>query len=142
MDDEDRAELLAYLEGTGNVSELLEMEEVIVDQVSEDADQLSLGGTGTKTVWSEDQKRIISVRRRKLIFADDGHLILDPESIAGFCAVCKEKYGRRVILSKTTAKSCTDCGRLLCPDHQVIVNGLAYCPAHGKWPRIKKFFMG
>jgi hypothetical protein len=142
MDEKERAELLAYLEGTGSVSELLEIEEVIVDQVPEDASQLSLGGTGAKTIWSEDQKRIVTVRRRKLVFAHDGHLVLDPESIAGFCAVCKEKHGRRIILSKTTAKSCAHCGRLLCPDHQVIVGGIVYCPAHGRWPRIKKFFIG
>jgi hypothetical protein len=142
MDEKELAQLFAYLNGTGNVSELLEIEEVIVDHVPEDADRLSLGGSGAKTVWSEDQKRIVTVRRRKLIFAHDGHLILDPESIAGFCAVCKEKCGRRTILSKTTAKSCVQCGRLLCPDHQVIVGGIVYCPAHGKWPRIKKFFTG
>lgn len=142
MDEKERAQLLAYLEGIGNVSELLEIEEIIVDEVPEDANQSSLGGAGAKTVWSEDQKQIITLRRRKLIFAHDGHLILDPESIAGFCAVCKEKYGRRTILSKATARLCTRCSRLLCPDHQVSVDEIVYCPAHGRWPRIKKFFIG
>ena len=142
MSIDERLRIIAGLESAGNASELVEIEDVVIEELSDDASVSSLGGTGAKTVWSEDQKRITSLRRTKLVFAYGGRLILDPASIAGLCAVCREQDGRRTILPKGYAGSCTRCGRLLCPDHQVIVHEIVYCPQHGKWPRIRSILLG
>jgi len=142
MNDEERALLKAYLAQLDNILELTEIEETIVEQVSEDENPISLGGEGEKTLWLQDQARAVTVKRRKLVCTSDGLLVNDINLIAGFCAVCKEKEGKLKLVSKMSARRCSVCGRLLCGDHQVLVGGAVYCPAHGRWRRIWKLIFG
>ena len=141
MNDEERTQTIAYLEQMGEVSTLTEVEEIIVEELSDDADLTSLGGTGEKTVWEEGHGRVITVKRKKLVYTHDGFLIDNVDLIAGFCAVCRDN-GVRTIISKASARQCSRCGRLLCGDHQVTVGEDVYCPVHGKWHRIRKLIFG
>ena len=139
MDERTLAQVLGAL-GL-NAAELAEVDDVTIAEIPDDLDVSSLVGSGTRTVWSEDQKRIVTLRRRKLVFAHDGHLILDPETIAGECSVCRQQ-GRRAILTKAHARVCLRCGSLLCPQCMVVVGDEVYCPTHGRWPRIRRILLG
>ena len=123
---------------------LAEIEEIVVEELPNDVDLTSLGGTGEETIWSEGQGRVVTVRRTKLVYTHDGFLITgtdDVALVAGFCVVCRDKGVRRII-SKASAMQCTSCGKLLCGDHQIKVKGEVYCPSHGKWRRIWRLITG
>jgi hypothetical protein len=101
---EEKAQIIAYLQQMGDVSEMVKVEETFAEEVS-DENPASLGGTAEKTVWSEDQKRVLSIKKRGLIYTHDGFLISDTRFIAGRCVVCKEK-GKNNVLSKASARRC------------------------------------
>ena len=141
MDESEKAELLELVRAMGNVSEMVEAEDWFVAE-TEDALSSSMGGTGITTVWAEEGNRILNLRRRKVVVAGNGRIVRDPDSIEGLCMVCREEGARAAMVFREDAATCVRCGRLLCPDRQVRVGDTVYCPAHGKWPRIKRILLG
>jgi len=75
------------------------------------------------------------------IRSPSGDLILSPDKVAGWCAVCREE-GTDHPVSTDDAARCARCGRLLCLGHQQTVmegegadtQAQVYCPTHAiRW---------
>lgn len=121
----------------GNSSELIEIEDYVIEEIADDGSTISLGGEAKRTVWSADQRRVVKHRRKKLVGTDDGFFV-PVEHIVGVCSECREQGIRRV-LSKTSARRCETCGRLLGSCHQRVVDDKVYCSRHWFWAWVEHY---